>query len=296
MTKTLLFLALATLIVSVSVFGTLSLQITSAYASQVIEGHRVVVEESSNVTKIRYEKILRNGYNEVVKVLAPDFFEWAYLDGKTYVVFGNKMKRTPASVIDSERLFMKCLSSTPTILSTSVVNYNGKKAYRIEVKDKNATYTGIFLAPSLLLAKLEVQYKNGKINVSYDAIQQVPLLYFKRVINSFKIVNTPPSTMEVEVWKMVYHLNNVSVTSVKVNDVSIVLVHGMALNVGEMVVYLFKKGDKISTTNLASQFKSKGFSLINAEQNGISMLFVSNTKNPQKLKEWVTHVLKSSSF
>jgi hypothetical protein len=296
LTKTFLFLALATLIGSASVFGALNLQITSAYASQVIEGHRVVVEESSNLTKVRYEKILRNGYDEVVKVVAPDFFEWAYLNGKTYVVFGNEMKRSPASVIDSERLFMKCLSSTPTILSTSVVNYNGKKAYRIEVKDKSATYVGIFLAPSLLLTKLEVQHKNGKINVTYDAIQQVPPLYFKKVIDSFKIVNTPPSTMEVEVWKMIYHLNDVSVTSIKVNDVSIVLVHGVASNLGEMVVYLVKKGDRISTTNLASQFKSKGFSLMKAEQNGISMLFVSNTKDPQKLKEWVTHVLKSSSF
>ncbi len=282
--------------VSVSVFAFADLGVVSAYASQVIEGHRVVVEETGKTTKVRYETILRDGHDEIVKVVAPDFFEWAYLNGKTYVVFGREMKRSPAPIIDAEMLFFKCLSSTPTILSTADIDYNGKKAYRIEARDDSATYVGVFLLPSLLLVKLNVQHKSKKITLTYDAIKKVPSLYFQKVISSFKMINTPPSTMEVEVWKMVYHLDNVSVTSIKVNNISIVLVHGMAKNVGEMVVYLFPKSDKISTTNLISQFKSKGLSSISAEQNGISMVFVSATKDHASFKKWIESVLNHTSF
>ncbi len=280
---------------SVSVFGDLRENIISSYASQVVEGQRIVVEQSEKGTKVRYEKILRKGYNEIIKVVAPDFFEWAYLNGKTYVVFENEMKRSPAMIVDMERKFMKCLSSTPTELSTAVVDYNGNKAYKVEVKNKSATYVGIFLKSSFLLVKLSVQRANGQLTITYNSIKKVPTFYFEKVIDKFKVIDTPPSAMEIEVWKMIYHLNNVSITSIRVNDISIVLVKGVAKSVGEVVVYLFE-GKRISMGNLVSQFKSKGFSSLSAEEKGINMVFVSKIKDVQKLKEWVKSILKGSSF
>jgi len=289
------FLVTILFAVSVSVFGDLRVNIISAYASQTVEGHRIVVEQSKKGAKVRYEKILRRGYNEIVKVVAPDFFEWAYLNGKTYIVFGNEMKRSPATIVDAERKFMKYLSLTPTDLSTAVVDYNGNKAYKVEIRDDSATYVGVFLIPSLLLVKLNVQRKNGQLTVTYDSIKKVSSLYFNKVMGNFKVINTPPSAMEVEVWKVIYHLGNVSITSIKINDISMVLIKGTANDVGEVVVYLFE-GKGVSTDDLVSQFKSKGLSSLSAKEKGISMVFVSRTKNVKKLKEWVKCVLKSSSF
>ncbi len=296
MNRTISFALLMGFVISTSVFAALNLKIASAYASQVVEGHRVVIEESKKINKIRYETVLRDGYDEIVKVVAPTFFEWAYLNGKTYIVFGNEMKRSPAPIVDLERTFFKSLSSTPTILSTAVINYKGEKAYKIELSAKEATYTGVVLIPSFLLVNLNVQRDDKTITITYNSINKVPALYFKNVISRFKILSTPPSTMEVEVWKMVYHLDDVSVTSIKINSLVIVLVHGRAKGIGDVLVYLFKKNDKISTKNLASQFTSKGFYSISAQQNGISMVFVSPTKEIEKFKEWVDSLLDRSKF
>lgn len=284
-----LSLLLLTLIAEI-VFSNWVNKFVSAYASQVIEGHRVVVEEKGETTRLRYENVLRNGYNEIVKVVAPDFFEWAYLKGKTYIVFGNEMKTSPATIIDSEKLFIKTLSSSPVSIATST--YNGKKSYKIVVSSKDATYTAMLLSPSLILVYLKIERRSSQIIMTYDKIRIVPLDYFKAVVAKFKIVNKPPSSMEAEVWKLVYHLDNVNIASLSINGISIAIVSGRAKKIGNVVVYVFKGSANVSTTNLVSQFKSKGYTSFAFEQNGIGMVFAGNM-DIEKLKKWVSEVFKA---
>lgn len=284
-----LVLLLLTLIAGIA-FSSLVNEFASAYASQVIEGHRVVVEEKGETTRLRYENVLRNGYNEIVKVVAPDFFEWASLKGKTYIVFGNEMKTSPATIIDSEKLFIRTLSYSPASVATST--YNGKKSYKIVVSSKDATYTAMLLSPSLILVYLKIERRSSQIIMTYDKVRAVPLDYFKAVVAKFKIVNKPPSPMEVEVWKLVYHLDNVNVTSLSVNGISIAIISGKAEKIGNVVAYVFKGSANVSTTNLVSQFKSKGYSSFAFEQNGIRMVFAGNI-DVEKLKEWVNKVFKT---
>ncbi len=271
-------------------FSALINEFVSSYASQVIEGHRVIVEEKGETTRLRYENVLRNGYNEIVKVVAPDFFEWAYLGGKTYIVFGNEMKTSPATIIDSEKLFIKTLSSTPARVSTST--YNGKESYKIVVNSQDATYTAMLLAPSMILVYLRIKRRSSQIIMTYDKVRVVPLKYFEAVVAKFKIVNKPPNPMEVEVWKLVYHLDNVNIASLSINGISIAIVSGRAEKVGNVVAYVFKGGSNVSTTNLVAQFKSKGYSSFAFEQNGIGMVFAGNMEIG-KLKKWVNEVFKA---
>ena len=271
-------------------FSTWINEFVSAYASQIIEGHRVIVEERGDTTRLRYEDVLRNGYNEIVKVVAPDFFEWAHLKGRTYIVFGNEMKTSPATIVDSEQMFIKALSSDPSKVSTST--YNGKRSYRIIVKSRNATYTALILSPSLILVYLKIKGRSSQITMTYDKVKIVPLDYFNAVVSKFKIVNKPPSSIEVKVWKLVYHLDNVSVASLSVNGISIAIVSGEAEGIGNIVVYVFKSSENVSTSNLVSQFKSKGYSSFAFEQNGIRMVFAGSIEIG-KLKEWVNKIFKA---
>ncbi len=277
---------------AVTIFGSWRKEAVGAYASQVVEGQRVVVEKNGENVKVRYEKVIRDGYDEIVKVVAPEPFEWAYLNGKTYVVLGDHMKLSPATIVDAERLFIKTLASTLTEISTSSVTYNGRKACEVTLQSTDATYEGVFLLPSMLLVKLSIQREKKDLSISYNQIKVIDKTYFNFVLGKFKISNTPPSPMEVEIWKIVYHLEKVSIKSISVNNITLVVIDGVAPEIGDVIAYLFKKSEKLSASSLSVQFKSRGITTINAEHNGVIMLFASNTKAVDKFKKWVKKILK----
>ncbi len=272
-------------------FSSLIDDIVSSYASQVIEGHRVVVEQDGSTTKIRYENILRNGYNEIVKIVAPQRFEWSHIGKKTYIVFGNEMKLSPATIVDAEQSFIKDISIASTIVSTSTTYYHGMKSCKLVIKTPNATYIAVVLEPSLIIGYLKIERKKGSITIDYDRINVVPLSYFNAVIGRFKIIEKPPSPMEIYVWKLVSKLDNVNVTSISINNISIAIVSGKTEFNKRIVAYVFQSGDNISTGDLVAQFKLKGFTALTIERDDVNVVLATKMKMKQ-LKEWVNTVFK----
>ena len=273
-------------------FSSLIKDIVSSYASQVIEGHRIVVEqEKGSTTKIRYENILRNGYNEIVKIVAPQQFEWSSIGEKTYIVFGNKMRLSPATIVDAEQTFIKDVSKASTIVSTSTTYYHGVKSLKLVIKSRNATYTAMILEPSLIIGYLKVDHKKGSITIDYDWIKAIPLSYFNAVIEKFKIIKKPPSSMEIYLWKLVSKLDNVSITSISIRDISVVIVSGKT-NLNKIIVaYVFQSGQDISTSDLTAQFKSKGFTALSIKKDDVEMVLITKMKLDQ-LREWINEVFK----
>lgn len=289
--KKLLSLSILLLLTSV-VFSSLIDDIVSSYASQVIEGHRIVVEQDGSTTRIRYENILRNGYNEIVKIVAPQQFEWSYIGKKTYVVFGNEMRLSPATIVDAEQSFIKDISIASTIVSTSTAYYHGMKSCKLVIKSPNATYIAVVLEPSLIIGYLKIERKKGSITIDYDRINLVPLSYFNAVIRRFKIIKKPPSSMEIYVWKLISKLDNANVTSISINNVSIAIVSGKTKKFNRIIVaYVFRKGDSISTGDLVAQFKVKGFTALTIKQDDVNVVLATKMKLEQ-LKEWVNTVFK----
>ncbi len=276
----------------VTAIGVGKKQLVTAYATQIVQGRRIVVEKSDAGAKVRYEKVIRDGYNEIVKVVAPEPLEWAYLNGKTYVVFGRELKLSPVPIVDSERVFMKLLSSTTTRISTSSMIYDGNNACKVVFRTASATYEGIFLVPSMLLVKLSIQKEEKELTLSYSQINFTDKKYFATVLKGFKISDTPPSTIEVEIGKIVYHLENVNVTSFSGWGMTLAIIDGVAPNTGHIVVYIFKKGEKLSTSSLSIRFKAHGLTTLSLDHDGLKFLFVSNA-DKEKLKKWIEEVLKS---
>ncbi len=271
-------------------FGSVINEFVTAYASQSIQGQRVVVEQSRNA-KIRYENILRHGYNEIVNIIAPEPFEWAYMDGKSYVVMGNMMKLSPATIVDAEQKFVRILSASPTVLSTSSTYYQDVPAYKIVVKGSSATYTAVVIQNSFLLKYLKVDTRTGVITVYYDSLSQVPAGYVASVFGKFRINNEPPDPMEMYIWKLVDNLNNAVVSSMSINGVSLAVVVGAIPNKGNVAVYIFKSGSNVSSKSLVNQFVSKGYTSQVYKYGTIEMVF--GTKLPSdELKDWIKEVLK----
>lgn len=278
------------LMVTVVSFGSLIEEFVTAYASQSVQGQRVVVEQSRNA-KIRYENIIRHGYNEIVNIMAPEPFEWAYRNGKSYVVVGNVMKLSPATIVDAEQRFVRILSASPTVVATSATYYQDVPAYKIIVRDMAATYSAVVLQGSFLLKYLKVDTKSSVITVYYDNVSEVPSGYVTSVFDRFRFNNDPPDPMEMYVWKLVASLNNAVVSSMNINGVSLDVVVGAIPDKGSVAIYIFDSGSKISSKSLVDQFLSKGYTSEVYKFGDIEMVF--GTKiSPADLKNWVKGILK----
>ena len=272
-------------------FSSLINDVVTSYASQIIEGHRIVVEQSGSTTRIRYENILRDGYNEIVKIVAPKQFEWARIDKRTYIVFGNEMKISPATIVDAEQTFIKSIAASSTILSSSTTYFHGMKSYKLVVKSRGATYVAVILDPSLIIGYLKIERKKGDITINYDRINVVPVSYFKAILGRFKIIKKPPSAMEIYVWKLISKLDDVSVTTITINNTSVAIVSGRTRFDKMVVAYVFQNAKSISTGDLIAQFKIKGFTAISVEREHINIVLATKMKLSQ-LKKWIDSIFK----
>ncbi|MCL4407747.1 MAG: hypothetical protein M1542_00340 [Thermotogae bacterium] len=262
----------------------------TSYASQSIQAQRIVVEEGQNA-KVRYENILRNGRNEIVNVMAPMPFEWALIDGKTYVIEGGEMRLSPVPIVDIEQRFIELLSSATatTAIATQNVIYQGEPSIQINLITRNSTYVGIISKSSMILKFIKVQRNNGSISMIYTQIAPISIDYFNKILNSFKVYSATPDTVEMVVWQLISNLSNVNVMSMKINDVIFTVVSGMMSPQINTVCYIFKMDSKVSPDSLVSQFKAQGYNSIAVKYNDFYVVVATNGKTDE-LKAWISKV------
>gem|GEM_PF-1495971 len=262
----------------------------TSYASQSIQAQRIVVEEGQNA-KVRYESILRNGRNEIVNVLAPMPFEWALIDGKTYVIEDGEMRLSPVSIVDIEQRFIELLSSATatTAIATQNVIYQGEPSIQINLITRNSTYVGILSEGSMILKFIKVQRNDGSISMIYTQIAPISVNYFNKILNSFKVYNATPDTVEMVVWQLISNLSNVNVMSMKINDVIFTVVSGMMSPQNNAVCYIFKMDSKVSPESLVNQFKAQGYNSIAVKYNNLYVVVATNGKTDE-LKAWISKV------
>ncbi len=261
----------------------------TSYASQSIQAQRIVIEEGQN-SRVRYESILRDGRNEIVNVMAPMPFEWALIDGKTYVIEDGEMRLSPVPIVDIEQRFIELLSSaTSTIIATQNVIYQGEPSIQIKVVTRNSTYVGVLSKGSMLLKFVKVQRNDDSISMMYTQIALIPKDYFNNVLKSFKICNATPDTVEMVVWQLISNLNDVNVMSMKINNVTFTVVSGMMSPQSNTVCYIFKIDSKVSPESLVSQFKAQGYNSISIKYNDVYVVVATNGK-ADELKAWISKV------
>ncbi len=261
----------------------------TSYASQSIQAQRIVVEEGQN-SRVRYESILRDGTNEIVNVMAPMPFEWALIDGKTYVIEDGEMRLSPVPIVDIEQRFIELLSSaTSTVIATQNVIYQGEPSIQIKVITRNSTYVGVLSRGSMLLKFVKVERNDDSISMMYTQIVPIPKDYFNNVLKSFKIYNATPDTVEMVVWQLISNLTNVNVMSMKINNVTFTVVSGMMSPQSNTVCYIFKIDSKVSPESLVSQFKAQGYSSVAVKYKDVYVVVATNGK-ADELKAWVSKV------
>ncbi len=264
----------------------------TSYASQSIQAQRVVVEEGQN-SRVKYENVLRDGKNEIINVMAPMSFEWALIDGKTYIIEDGEMRLSPVPIVDIEQRFIELLSSaTSTVIATQNVIYQGEPSVQINLITRNSTYVGIISKNSMILKFIKVERNDSSISMMYTQITLVPADYFNKVLKSFKIYNATPDTVEMVVWQLISNLNNVNVISMKINNVTFVIVSGMMSPQSNTVCYIFKVDSKVSPESFVSQFKAQGYNSIAVKYNDVYVVIATNGKTDE-LKAWVSRVFAS---
>lgn len=263
----------------------------TSYASQSIQAQRIVVEEGQS-SRVRYENIIRNGKNEIVNVMAPMPFEWALINGKTYVIEGREMRLSPVPIVDIEQRFIELLSSATmtTAISTENVIYQGEPSIQINLITKNSTYVGILSKNSMILKFVKVNRDDDSISMMYTQITPITPGYFNNILSTFKVYNTAtPDTVEMVVWQIISNLNNVNVMSMKINNVTFIVVSGMMSMQSNTVCYIFKIDSKVSPDSLVDQFKAQGYNSISVKYSDVYVVVATNGKTDE-LKSWISRV------
>ncbi|HEU23790.1 MAG: hypothetical protein C0176_08835 [Mesoaciditoga sp.] len=266
----------------------------TSYASQIIQGQRIVIEEGQN-SRVRYESVLRDGRNEIIKVMAPMPFEWAMINGDTYIIEGNEMRPSPVPISDVEQKFMELLSSatTTTIISTQNVIYQGEPSIQVNLITPNSTYIAIVSKGSLIIKFMKVQRDKNSISMIYTQIIPVSAGYFQSVLKSFKISKeATPDTVESVVWKIISNLTNANIMSLKLNGVDFTIVSGIISPQNNVVCYLFQMNSKVSPDPLVSQFKSQGYTSMAVKYKDLYIVMATNG-NIDTLKAWASKLFSS---
>ncbi len=285
--KTVLLILTSALFASYA-FGSLVTNFVTAYASQSIEAQRVVVEEGSS-TRIRYERVVRSGMNEFIDVMAPVYFEWVFLNGKSYIVDNGEMKLSPAPLVDIEQRFVELLSASPTVISTSDFIYQGEPSYEIKALSQSATYIAVIGKNPMILKYLKVEKKNGSISVMYTSITFVPKNYFNTLIANFRIESATPEAIEIAAWKLVSSLKNATIASMNINGIAFTVIAGMFSPSSNVIAYLFNISSDISPDSLVNQFKMQGYSSTAIKFENINIVFASQAKI-EDLKAWIVKI------
>ncbi len=266
----------------------------TSYASQIIQGQRIVIEEGQN-SRVRYENVLRDGRNEIVKVMAPMPFEWAIINGDTYIIEGNAMRPSPVPISDIEQKFMELLSSatTTTIISTQNVIYQGEPSIQVNLITPTSTYIAIISKGNLIIKFMKVQRDKNSISMIYTQVIPVSLEYFQSVLKSFKIYNeATPDTVESVVWKIISNLTNANIMSLKLNGVDFTIVSGIISPQNNVVCYLFQISSRVSPDPLVSQFKSQGYNSMAVKYQDLYIVMATNG-NIDTLKTWASKLFSS---
>lgn len=285
--RSFIFIVVSSLLVTYA-FGSVVTDFITSYASQSIDAQRVVVEESQS-PKIRYERVLRCGKNEVIDVIAPDPFEWALLDGKSYIINNDEMKLSPATIVDIEQRFVQILSATSTVISSTSVVYQGESSYEITALTRNATYIAVIGKQPMLLKYLKVKRSDGTISMIYTSISIVPPDYFNNFIKGLKIDSATPETMERVAWKIISNIKNASIASMDINGVTLTIIAGMFLPQENFISYLFNSNSNISPQFLVNQFKSQGYNSLSIKYENVYVVFATKVKIDD-LRVWIKKV------
>lgn len=264
----------------------------TAYASQSIQAQRVVIEEGQN-SRVRYEQVLRDGTNEIINVMAPMPFEWALINGKTYVIENGEMRLSPVPIVDIEQRFIELLSSatSTTVISTQNVVYQGEPSIQINMITRNSTYVAVLSKRSMDIRFIKAEKHDGSISMIYTEISPIASDYFQKIISSFKIYNVAtPDTVEIVVWQLISNLKNANVMSMKINNVTFTVVSGVMASQHNAVCYIFDIKSKVSPDFLSDQFKAQGYSSLTVKYGELYIVIASNG-NANELKTWVSHLL-----
>lgn len=263
----------------------------TAYASQSIRAQRIVIEEGKT-SRVRYEEVLRDGTNEIVNVMAPMPFEWALVNGKTYVIENGQMNLSPVAIVDIEQRFMELLSSatSTTIISTQNVIYQGEPSIQINMITRNSTYVAVLSKKLLEIRFIKAEKPDDSISMIYTEISPITPEYFQKVISSFEICNVAtPSTVETVVWQLISNLKSANVMSMKINNITFTLVSGIMNSQNNVVCYIFDIKSKVSPDSLSDQFKAQGYSSVTVKYGDLYVVIASNG-NIKELKTWTSHL------
>lgn len=266
----------------------------TAYASQTIQGQRIIIEEGQN-SKVRYENVLRDGRNEIIDVIAPMPFEWAMINGNTYIVEGNEMRLSPVPISDIEQRFMELLSSATntTIISTQDVIYQGEPSIQVNLITQSSTYVVILSKGTFLIRFMKVERNDNSISMIYTRVIPISHDYFENVLKSFKIYNqATPDVIESVVWRIISNLKNANIMSLKLSGVDFTIVSGMISSQNSVVCYVFKIESKVSPDLIVNQFKSQGYTSMAVKYKDLYIVMATNG-NVDALKSWASKLFSN---